>query len=335
MGSVIYAVIAVSAVVPSLLLMGYFHRRDLYREPARDLWLAFGVGILVALPVLAFAAPLEPAIEVIDSPLAYGLASAFLQAAIPEELFKFLMLWFVAARRAAFDEPMDGVVYGVALSLGFATLENVLYVAGGGLEVAVTRAITAVPAHAFLGAIMGYFVGRAKFEAFERRRLLAWAVGAPIVLHGLYDWPLLSAARAGSGAEGSHPLLIALLSIAPLVVVAEWIWAVRLSRRLRVAQLESGLPELRGRRASRGERWSSLALTVGGGIVASLGGLTTLAIGFVLLPGGEGVESTAQLVAGGIFAGVTPTLIGAALFFWGVRRLNESGASLGPDAREG
>jgi RsiW-degrading membrane proteinase PrsW (M82 family) len=165
----IHAFLAVSAIVPSVLLMAYFHRRDLYREPARDLWLAFAAGVLVALPVLAFATPLTPIVSRFESPLLYGLVAAFLQAGIPEELFKFLMLWFVVARRASFDEPMDGVVYGVALSLGFATLENVLYVSTGGLEVALTRALTAVPCHAFLGAIMGYFVGRAKFAESGRR----------------------------------------------------------------------------------------------------------------------------------------------------------------------
>ena len=81
-------------------------------------------------------------------------------AAIPEEFVKLAILVGYNMRHHAFDEPMDGIVYGVVASLGFATLENMLFVFEGGISVAVSRAFTAVPLHAFVGAIMGYYVGR-------------------------------------------------------------------------------------------------------------------------------------------------------------------------------
>ena len=56
-----------------------------------------------------------------------------------------------------FDELMDGIVYGAVASLGFATLENIMYCIDGGLSVVAIRALTAVPAHASFGAIMGYY----------------------------------------------------------------------------------------------------------------------------------------------------------------------------------
>ena len=88
---------------------------------------------------------------------------AVLGAAIPEELFKFLVLRWYVWRKPHFDEPLDGVVYGATASLGFATLENILYVGSHGLEMAVLRALTAVPGHAFTGVVMGAFLGRARF----------------------------------------------------------------------------------------------------------------------------------------------------------------------------
>lgn len=315
----VYTFVAVSAVVPSLLLMWYFHRRDVFREPPRDLWIVFGSGVLVVLPVLAIAGPINPLIEATPSPILYGLLSAFFQAAIPEEVFKFVVLR-LAARRAAFDEPMDGVVYGVAASLGFATLENIAYVANGGLAVALTRALTAVPSHAFLGAIMGYFVGRAKFERDRRSTLLGLALVVPILLHGLYDWPLLAAARVAQAGAGEQPLILALLSIAPLVVVAAWICALRLSRRLRLAQLRALAPS----EPTEAEHWSTLALTVGGGVVASLGGVLTIGGSWIVLAERLGERPIAQALALLTVAGVTPTIIGVALFLWGIRRLNES-----------
>ncbi len=322
----IYTLVAVSAVVPSLLLMWYFHRRDVFREPARDLWIVFGGGVLIVLPVLAVARPIDPWIDAIDPPLLYGLASAFFQAAIPEELFKLVVLW-LALRLAAFDEPMDGVVYGVAASLGFATLENVVYVANGGAAVALTRALTAVPSHAFLGVIMGFFVGRARFDDERRSVLMALGLAVPVVLHGLYDWPLLAAARVtqldGDPSGATEPLIMALISIAPIVVVGEWICALRMTRRLRLEQL-GRLPESeRPPMPTRVERWSTLALTLAGAVVASLGGLLFLGGSWIALAeridGGPIAGPLALLV----LLGLTPAVIGVALFLWGVRRLND------------
>lgn len=318
-----HAFVAVSAVVPSLLLLWYFHRRDLHREPALALLLVFGGGILAVGPVLAVARPIDPWVAAISGPVAYGLASAFLQAAVPEELFKFVVVRF-AARRGVFDEPMDGIVYGVTASLGFATFENVVYVTNGGFAVALTRALTAVPSHAFLGAIMGYFVGRAKFEPARRRTLLIWALALPTLLHGLYDWPLLAATRVGGSEAGSRPWVLGLLSLAPALVVGEWIAAVRLTRAQRLAQLRSGGGSEWRHEPTRSERWSSIALAVAGATVASLGGVLMLGGSWIVAVASAEGQPIGQALATTLLAGVTPTLIGGALFAWGVRRLNES-----------
>src|ERR1051326_3664445 len=98
-------------------------------------------------------------------------------------------------RSREFDEPMDGIVYGAVASLGFASLENFLYVAGDdhSLRVAVLRAFTAVPGHAFMGAVMGYFAGQARFGLAEKRVLnWTWAFAVPVALHTLYDFPALT-----------------------------------------------------------------------------------------------------------------------------------------------
>lgn len=315
----LYAFTGFSAVVPSLLLVWYFHSRDIHPEPPRVLWTVFALGIVIGIPVLLLAAPLGWLLGRLPSPLAYGFASAFLQAAIPEELLKFVVVWFFAARHAEFDEPIDGVVYGVVASLGFATLENVLYVANGGLDVAITRALTAVPSHAFLGAIMGYFVGRAKFSP-GRRAWLTWALVLPITLHGLYDFPLLVLARASQLSPAPVPLFFALTAMAPLIVVSEWILAVRLTRSLRVAPIVGSATVAPG-------RTSSLLLTGAGALVAAVGGV--LLLGFTagqLLGVGEEVGAE-MMVAGSVVLGLTPTVIGTALFVWGIRRLNEADAA--------
>jgi protease PrsW len=128
-------------------------------------------------------------------------------AAVCEELPKWIAFLLIY-RWNEFDEPLDGVVYGVALALGFATVENVLCVARDGLGVGVLRAVFAVPAHALFGAVMGFYFGRAKFGGAhdDRRALLGVALAAAIALHGAYDfilqalrgWFMYAAVAAGS-----------------------------------------------------------------------------------------------------------------------------------------
>jgi RsiW-degrading membrane proteinase PrsW (M82 family) len=130
----------------------------------------------------------------------------FFGAAIPEELFKFAILFFYCRRLTDFDEPMDSIVYGVTASLGFATLENVLHVLKGGIGVAIMRAFTAVPGHALFGAVMGFYFGLSHL-APGRRRLLWTAYLLPVSLHGLYNTPLIALNSGVSGAWAALSLL--------------------------------------------------------------------------------------------------------------------------------
>jgi len=117
---VILALSIVGAVVPSLVLLAYFYRRDLNREPRRVLLYAFLLGVLIVLPVWIVDSQLWRPSSHNISPLLVGLYGAFVGAAIPEELLKFVVLAGYCARHPAFDERMDGVVYGATASLGFA-----------------------------------------------------------------------------------------------------------------------------------------------------------------------------------------------------------------------
>jgi protease PrsW len=243
----ILAFTAVSAIAPSLLLMWFFHARDVFREPPRVLWATFGLGVATIPGVLLVVVPFMAltGLGELSNPYLGGLSGAFLGAAIPEEVFKFLVVYFYAQRHHEFDEPMDGIVYGVAASLGFATLENVLYVAGGGLGVAVLRAFTAVPGHAFAGAIMGYYVGQAKFRPRDRGRLLAAAIFFPTLLHGLYDFPLLTMSafsEASFVSSFDEGMTLPLLSLFLAALVVEAVWALRAAAGLRRQQLAAMTP---------------------------------------------------------------------------------------------
>jgi protease PrsW len=92
--------------------------------------------------------------------------------------------------RPFFNEPLDGIIYAVMISMGFATLENVLYAMEYSISTTALRGLTAVPAHAVFATMMGYFVGKAKFKT-ERKiqiRFLAMGLGLAVLVHGLYDF---------------------------------------------------------------------------------------------------------------------------------------------------
>lgn len=183
-----------AALAPALLLVYVFVKSDRFPEPTPVIGWTFFFGVAIVFPVVLLGTQFDGFVDVIADPYEAAAARATLQAGLIEEAFKLLVLVGFCMRRSAFDEPMDGLVYGAVASLGFAGLENVLYVseaiAGDWRDVAIMRALTAVPAHAVFGVIMGFFCARAHFDA-ERRR--AWLLGAwlvPGALHSLYDWPL-------------------------------------------------------------------------------------------------------------------------------------------------
>jgi len=314
-----------AAVIPALLLMLYFHRRDVNREPARVVWFTFILGVVSTAPVVGLVLGaewlgLDP--DRIADPRLAGLASAFFQAAIPEELFKYLVLMLFVYRHREFDEPMDGVVYGVAASLGFAAMENVLYVFNGGMVVALLRAVTAVPGHAFLGVVMGYYVGQIKFnKQASRFRLILFSLLWPIILHGLYDFPLLSLLNMEEGSRTAGDIALILLTLA--VLILEGVWALLLVRKLRRQQLNpEAIPTAKvipaPRPANPVTTW--LQIIVGGLLLTWGGVLTALVALGTLVEQPTGIDIL-YLILGVVILALLPMTLGLFLFIRGLKRI--------------
>ncbi len=188
---------------PILILALYVYWHDKYeKEPIGLLIIALLLGALIVIPVIYVEIWLGKYWEMKFGKLFTGdlavLASAayvaFIVAALTEETFKYIA-FFYFWKNKHFNELFDGIIYAVFISLGFAAVENVLYVFhsnNGGMVVGMLRAITAVPAHALFGVAMGYYLGLAKFEPKHRIRYLFLALCIPIILHGLYDFILMA-----------------------------------------------------------------------------------------------------------------------------------------------
>lgn len=208
--------------------MWLFWKLDRFPEPPNVVWTTFVLGIACIFVIIPINSVLDLIIPAGSNLWLAGGRRAFFQAAIPEELGKFAVLFFYCARHAHFDEPMDGLVYGAAASLGFAAFENVLYVLDGGMAVAIARALTAVPGHCLFGAIMGYFIALYVHSNPRRPVYLVLSLVVPILLHGAYDWPLMV---PDSGVSG-------LFAITLVVVIIEAGITTRLMRKFRAEQIE-------------------------------------------------------------------------------------------------
>lgn len=341
----VHAFAMVSAVVPSLLLLWYFHSRDTFPEPGRIVWKTFAFGALAILPVLVVALPVSFVVQALGAPPpAVGFLKAFFTAAIPEEAFKFLVLYAYVRKLSEFDEPMDGLVYGVAASLGFATLENILYCSQGGPGLAVMRALTAVPVHAGCGAVMGYYFGRAHFEPSRRAALYLRAFLFPMLLHGLYDWPILTLAAASTeGRQPPAPIVFLYVLTALVLVGIIVIWAIRIGLRARREQEERGIPmpQLAPVPAPPepatilpGPKPESVRSIAGGVLLLLMGGLFASVGGFFLL-GFLLLSVQGPMPAGGLgpfllavaLVGVLPLFLGLIFFRKGIRRLNRPRAA--------
>ena len=193
--------LSLAALVPVVLLFIRVYRLDrIEKEPRVLLGKLIGLGALAAVPaalvevgllhLLGRAAPRASA--------AYLLVQNFLIVAGSEELGKFLPVRLAAWRDPAFDYRFDAVVYAVSSSLGFAAVENVLYVMQSDLRTAVSRAILSVPGHFFFAVCMGLFLSRAKqAESCGQLRRSRWLQGHPTQRRGIAGAACL---RGSSGA---------------------------------------------------------------------------------------------------------------------------------------
>lgn len=178
------------SIAPALAILLAIYFADKYdREPFKLLFISFMIGIVAIIPAIIF----ELIFGFMDQ--RENVFLIFIYAiwvvGFAEEGCKFFFLRTVPYIRPDFNEPLDGIVYGLAISMGFAAAENIFYVLNGGIGVGLLRMFTAVPMHAVCGIVMGYYVGLAKFSSHGSRKLLGTGLILAIVIHGLYDFFLI------------------------------------------------------------------------------------------------------------------------------------------------
>lgn len=186
------SIIIISALLPVVILISYIYWRDKNSpEPTKMLVKAFLYGVLSIFLSLCLSIPFgilglypNENITVFDA-----IRQSFIAAAIPEESAKLFMLWLLLRKNSFFDEKIDGIVYASFVSLGFAAVENIMYLSSSEnfVTTSITRALFSVPGHFSFGILMGYFYSMARFYTNHKLQNLILSLVAPVIAHGLFN----------------------------------------------------------------------------------------------------------------------------------------------------
>ena len=170
---------ALLAVAPGIFWMWFFWKKDKFeREPARYLAITFFLGALVVIPAALLEIALQTGIWAVDE----------IMVGVIEEFVKFLAVYLFVFRKSEFNEVMDGIIYAAAAALGFASLENFLYILNYGAGVMVGRAVLSTLGHVLFSAFWGYGLGLKKIEGKNAVFTgLILAAGAHIIYNMLLD----------------------------------------------------------------------------------------------------------------------------------------------------
>ncbi|MBR3257412.1 MAG: PrsW family intramembrane metalloprotease [Eggerthellaceae bacterium] len=193
----IEVLLAIALIPPIFLLFLIWKVDKLEHEPVKMILIVLGLGAVCAglALVLEIAVDKPIANAFNNNPALWLVVDNFVGVALMEEISKMLVIMLVVWRHSQFNCRFDGIVYGVAASLGFAALENVKYTLTYGFQTGMIRAFTAIPGHFIFGVFMGAMIGMAKCAKYDGKHgkknlLLFLAILLPTLIHGYYDYLL-------------------------------------------------------------------------------------------------------------------------------------------------
>lgn len=192
------------SILPSIALGVMIYKKDIVEKESPGLLFKLFLGgaigsVILTLLLSTVLEPIIPDLEDSNNNFIYLAINTFFKVALVEEFSKWIFLKKITWKNKEFNYIYDAIVYAVFVALGFATIENIIYVLGseGGISIAILRAILSVPGHAFDGVFMGYYYGLAKqakindnIKLFKRNMIFSLLI--PVVFHFIFDYLLLS-----------------------------------------------------------------------------------------------------------------------------------------------
>lgn len=184
------------AIIPAVIILLGIYLSDRHdKEPVKLLFFTYVLGALAVIPSIVVE---EILINFNIFPGIFGaLFNAFIVAGFTEEYFKRLVVLKYPYKTKFFNEKLDGIVYCVFASMGFATVENIIYVVyryTNNPFIGLYRGIFSVPAHAIFGITMGYYLSLARFDQDlkRKRKNMRKSLYMPLIMHGVFDFILMA-----------------------------------------------------------------------------------------------------------------------------------------------
>lgn len=206
-------VLVIAAIIPVVILCFYIYIKDNHKESLGLLAKLFFRGMLTVIPIVAteMLAQLFFSTEKAGSNYVLLFINVFISVGIIEEFFKWSVTRKVGYNDREFDEIYDIIVYSVFVSLGFAVVENILYVLQNGMGNAIMRALTSIPGHTCFAISMGAYLAKAKIASLNNNKRLYkknvfLSLLVPTLLHTTYDF--FAFAGIVYGFYGFHILMV-------------------------------------------------------------------------------------------------------------------------------
>ena len=210
------------AVIPSIIWLLFYLRKDKHPEPNRMIIKIFSWGILATLGALVLELLYQEGLEALS--LQHLVIIVIIGMAFIEEYLKYFVVKVKVLKNPEFDEPVDAMLYLIIAALGFAAAENILLLNGlhmigiplnDILRITLGRFLGAVFLHALASGIIGYFLARSLLLRHKRKTFVGLGILIATCLHGIYNYIII---EMGPYNEHSVFLLIALLVIMAVVV---------------------------------------------------------------------------------------------------------------------
>jgi RsiW-degrading membrane proteinase PrsW (M82 family) len=295
-------VILLAAIGPPLLILGYGIAKARGTWNSEAILNAYLIGAVSALAAIACEFGLDYVLPLDRmTPVDGATTKAMFSAGIPEEAIKFFVLVWIAEKHVDVRRLQDILVLALAVSLGFATLENIGYVvtAGDWKTIAAVRAITSVPGHGLDGLAMGALLIAARMDAQRYPGLIKYALIVPVILHTAYDLPLFAIEKGN----------------AKIWFGAAWLGVIALSSVFVIRLCNRILPEAVEADRAAGRDQTSKETTdrlITGGVIAVIAG-PLLAVSAFLAKGFD-IASAATVLS------ILPIALGTDSILTGVRR---------------
>ena len=183
--------------IPAIFILTLFLLREKNKEPLSIVLSAFALTYIIVLPLDLLISIVDPYLESNFDNQHFFSLNDFFRAAFLEEFLKFSVMFLFVYRQTHFDELSDGIIYGIAVGLGYAVVENynylfIDYLGQKPMEEFIMNRWWALIVHVSLGIIMGMFLAKSKIKKFNNKIIMILALVIPIFIHGLHNYTFAS-----------------------------------------------------------------------------------------------------------------------------------------------